>query len=359
MQALYSYFVNEKTLTDICLTKLKTSCNHKNIEEIKETFLKKIKRIDISKNETNIIEKSKYLDICNHYEQEIAIYKNFLFNSLKNQNNKISESFDIVLIILVIWKDIAMLSYQKTKGLYSKELNIKNFASNKILCAISNNPKIKSIKPEIIKKFPKLETNAKIWYKDILKNDKTFINYCSKTENHLSNEDLLIYLSKKIISKQEITNVFFEGLDTMWYLTNDIVCKLTTNMIKNIASKIGDTNHHLSSYISEITIDEKKTIFFENLTKGTIEKWEYIIKKLEKYAENWSMNRIFFLDKLLIVMASYEMLFMGIPKSISMDEYIDLSKQYSTPKSKLFINGVLDTFCKNININEYEKMQQI
>ena len=59
--------------------------------------------------------------------------------------------------------------------------------------------------------------------------------------------------------------------------------------------------------------------------------------------ENWEMERIAMMDVILMKMAICEILnFESVPTKVSMNEYIEISKDYSTPKSKVFINGILD-----------------
>ena len=65
-------------------------------------------------------------------------------------------------------------------------------------------------------------------------------------------------------------------------------------------------------------------------------------------AKNWELDRIANIDKILIKMAFSEILYMKeLPVKVSLNEYIEISKYYSTQKSKLFINGVLDSAVKN------------
>jgi len=67
---------------------------------------------------------------------------------------------------------------------------------------------------------------------------------------------------------------------------------------------------------------------------------EYIKSK----AQNWELNRIAQIDKILMYMAISEMLnFQEIPIKVTINEYLELAKQYSTPKSSRFINGILDS----------------
>jgi N utilization substance protein B len=72
-----------------------------------------------------------------------------------------------------------------------------------------------------------------------------------------------------------------------------------------------------------------------------------------KHAQNWDLERIATMDILLIQMALTELIeFQGIPVKVSMNEYIDLAKIFSTPKSSLFINGLLDKMVTELKENK-------
>ena len=64
---------------------------------------------------------------------------------------------------------------------------------------------------------------------------------------------------------------------------------------------------------------------------------------IKNKASNWDINRIAIMDMILLKMALTELMeFQSIPTKVTLNEYIELSKYYSTPKSKVFINGILD-----------------
>ena len=68
---------------------------------------------------------------------------------------------------------------------------------------------------------------------------------------------------------------------------------------------------------------------------------------IEKHSENWDLDRIAFMDKLFLKMAFTELLYMNsLPIKVTLNEYIEISKYYSTSKSKIFVNGILDKVVK-------------
>jgi len=88
---------------------------------------------------------------------------------------------------------------------------------------------------------------------------------------------------------------------------------------------------------------EEDKVFFNNLFKYTIENEEFIDSFVEKQSKNWDKDRFALTDLIILKMGITEMLaFSNVPVKVTINEYIDISKSYSTPKSKQFINGMLD-----------------
>jgi N utilization substance protein B len=88
---------------------------------------------------------------------------------------------------------------------------------------------------------------------------------------------------------------------------------------------------------------EEDDIFLRTLFDECVEKELEYEKYFEHLLKNWEVERTAMMDRIIITMAIAEMLnFPGIPVKVTINEYIEISKLYSTPKSKQFINGVLD-----------------
>ena len=88
--------------------------------------------------------------------------------------------------------------------------------------------------------------------------------------------------------------------------------------------------------------DDADTLFINKLYDGVREKFDFLKSVVERYSKGFSFERIFKIDCALIMMASYEILYIGdIPTAASVNEAVELAKKYSTDKSAAFINGVL------------------
>ena len=98
------------------------------------------------------------------------------------------------------------------------------------------------------------------------------------------------------------------------------------------------------SHTTSLEIQE----FTQELVKGVIEKKEIIDKIIKEKVLNWEIERISIIDKNVIRIAIYELLYKKeIPRKVSINEAIEISKKYSTDESGHFVNGILDKIKKN------------
>jgi transcription antitermination protein NusB len=89
--------------------------------------------------------------------------------------------------------------------------------------------------------------------------------------------------------------------------------------------------------------------FFEELYHQTLQEDEKYEAMIAASVKNWDVERVALLDKIILKMALCEMhIFRSIPVKVTINEYIEISKLYSTPKSKQFVNGVLDKMAQEL-----------
>ncbi len=113
-------------------------------------------------------------------------------------------------------------------------------------------------------------------------------------------------------------------------------------LIQNFLQKPG-------SYDFNEMISKEKWNFAQSLLETTIEKKEVSMELLKPKLKNWDAERIAALDLIIIQMGISEFLFFEtIPTKVTINEYIDLAKDYSTPQSGQFINGILDNIHKEL-----------
>lgn len=92
------------------------------------------------------------------------------------------------------------------------------------------------------------------------------------------------------------------------------------------------------------TADEAAVqLFADPLIRGAIEHRDAVDEQIKKYAKNWDLHRIAAVDRSILRLAIYEMLYRDdIPPIVSINEAVDIAKKFSTQDSGKFVNGILD-----------------
>jgi N utilization substance protein B len=156
------------------------------------------------------------------------------------------------------------------------------------------------------------------------------------------------YLKKllnKVLFKNQDINMYFENENIHWSDDRLII----RSMIKKTIESLNSPNFNTFAF-ANLSNDIKDDInfassLFDSTVDNTSEYDEYIIKN----SKNWKLDRISLMDKSILRMGIDEMVnFPNIPIKVTMNECIDIAKDYSTPKSGLFINGVLDVISLNL-----------
>ena len=144
-------------------------------------------------------------------------------------------------------------------------------------------------------------------------------------------------LFKNEIINSEFLHNFIEDKSIYWLDDIDLCCSMALKTLKTV---VLDKEISILSLYKE---DDDEKEFILNLCRNTIEMDVENEKLIEILAVNWEVDRIAKMDVLLLKMALVELqTCSNIPTKVTMNEYIEISKFYSTPKSNLFINGILD-----------------
>ncbi len=106
-----------------------------------------------------------------------------------------------------------------------------------------------------------------------------------------------------------------------------------------------DVEEVINEYLESIEIEDRKKInidFLKELINGVLDNINDIDKNIEKYLENWAIDRLGLTDQAIIRISVYELLYTDTPNLVCINEAIELSKKYSDEKVSKMINGVLD-----------------
>jgi N utilization substance protein B len=162
-----------------------------------------------------------------------------------------------------------------------------------------------------------------------------------------SEKDILEYIFTGLMLPNEVFGNHIEELFTNWDDDGEMISQLV----------IGYIGKPQSVNLGEI-ISKEKWDFAKSLLQTVIDKKEVIMDLIKPKLKNWDADRIATLDMILMQMGVSEFLyFETIPPKVTINEYIDVAKEYSTPQSGQFVNGILDNIHKDLVRDE--KMHKI
>jgi transcription antitermination protein NusB len=156
-------------------------------------------------------------------------------------------------------------------------------------------------------------------------------------------KEIFIQIFKKFLAKSEILLFYFEDKSIYWSDDFHASNLLALKTIKSWEPDWDDRTKLPVFFSNGGSDKDEDKEFLINLFRKTIMKSEEYDKLIDEKAKNWEMDRIAIMDVLIIKMALVEILESpSIPLKVTLNEYIELAKSYSTPKSKIFVNGILD-----------------
>ncbi len=297
-------------------------------------------------------------DIRSAVNNAVVYYQNQLKKDFKlfghQMVNAVEKIYDHYLAILQITEVLVRLiegeeEKKATRFTEKTEPNYKIFLQNQVVRKLLAN---KSYQERTIRRNINWGSDIdqiRQLYKTGLKQDETFLAYLEKTE-HTYEEDheLVKYLYKDLFFKDETLQKYFEEQDLNWQENKPIVKSLVNKTIKSL-DEAADENLALLDLSANWEDDR---LFFEELYHKTIQDNAVYETLIADHMQNWDVERVALIDKIILKMALCEMhIFRSIPVKVTINEYIEISKLYSTPKSKQFINGVLDKIAQELADN--------
>jgi N utilization substance protein B len=170
-----------------------------------------------------------------------------------------------------------------------------------------------------------------------IKESETFFSFMSnEIDSYEEDRTFLIELFKEEIANSDIFYSYLEEENINWIDDIDLVCSMVVKTLKNFTE---ETQEILPLYKDK----EDEIFFVKELLRKTISLNSENESLIDELTKNWELDRIAKMDVILMKMALTEMqVFSNVPTKVTLNEYIEISKFYSTPKSNTFINGVLD-----------------
>ncbi len=277
-------------------------------------------------------------------DRDLKHFRKLMLEDVENINYKYLE----LLALLIELSDFVEIDETEKKNKLikalptaTKELKLQH---NAVIKALQNN---KDFEREKIRKGIALEPSfVRNTFKEYLKTDPEYIKYQELDESTpFQDRDMCLYILKTIFLKKEAVVIHFESNDLNWTENSSIVKSMAVKTIKSLTE--GSTDEDKLLAISS-NWEEDKAYFIELFDK-TVQMDAKLDPIINDRLKNWESDRVAITDKIIMKLATTEMIiFPGIPVKVSINEFIEISKIYSTPKSKIFVNGILDSIATDL-----------
>ena len=265
---------------------------------------------------------------------------------LKHSILKLYELYVLNLQLLVEVQKLAAkkIALSKKKILATQEDLKPNtkFINNKIINTISESVSLEGfISLNNLKNWELNGEYVKIVF-DQLQQSDLYKKYLDTVEDSYKvDKAFVINFFKEIIAPNDKLADYFEGNMISWV---DDIPFVNTWVVKTLSSQ----KENKAFVLGSLYKDKDDEDFVSEIFKKTILKHKEFEKDIEEKTPNWETDRIADVDMILIKMAISEFInFPSIPTRVTINEYIEISKDYSTEKSSYFINGVLDKISKD------------
>ncbi|MDF1672879.1 MAG: transcription antitermination factor NusB [Vicingaceae bacterium] len=280
-------------------------------------------------------------------------------NELKCENElflSLERMHDLYLILLTLGQELIHQSKFKMEDAKKKRLpsdedlnpNTK-FVNNAVFALLAENNSLnEQVKNKKLTWHADQELMLKLF--NFTREHKVFQDYMSTREASFEEDQkFVVDFYKKIIPEFDLLISELEDKSIFWgYDEMDFILSMILKTIKKF-----DKNSDASASLLKLYRDEEEDIkFVKDLFRKTIANDEENTELIGEKTKNWDVERIALVDVMLMKLALTELLyFKSIPVKVTLNEYIELSKWYSTPKSKVFVNGVLDKLVAELKTN--------
>ncbi len=270
-------------------------------------------------------------------------------------SNSISKVYSMVIINLLFLTKVAAFAASHAKIKATKHLSTEEdknasikLSENCISLMLDNDTAFtKFVAKEKLEAYVK-DDMIKELFKEV-SNSESYQEYLGAKSSPEEDKKILTFIYKKIFKGNEAYQHHLEDIFPTWPDDKNSVTYEVLNIIKRIATL--DSKKELAGlfheFLNETIVEEQK--FGSDLLSASVKHSSETLDMIEATLKNWMMDRVSLLDMILLRMALCEFLYFSkIPVKVTMNEYIEISKIYSTDKSKEFINGILDKIMKDL-----------
>ena len=261
----------------------------------------------------------------------------------------LSKAYDMYNYLLLLMVEITKQAQRKQSAAKNKLLptaeelypNTK-FVDNRFVAQLEVNKQLLEFSENQKKTWENESEFVKNLCEKIMDSDMYKEYMASETSSYEEDRELWRKIYKRIIFNNDELDQVLEDQSLYWNDDKEIVDTFVLKTIKRFDEQNGAKQELLPEFK-----DEEDQDFARRLFRRTILNADYYRHLISENTRNWDLDRVAFMDVIIMQIALAEILsFPNIPVSVSLNEYVEIAKLYSTPKSGSFINGTLDGIVK-------------
>lgn len=354
MQALYGYFVTADSLVEVAKASLE---DYHSLDPAKHDFTEKASFEKRKRTAVRLFLKNMdktQVEGADNAEPEIlssvnATLQNFHLERDKEAKRRSSDMMKEARNLENAYLKLLMLpielehreKLEREKDLKAKK-SIRNypFVDHPIIGLLKEADVIKKAASDPSLSWANDTDTIEVWYKKQIRTHEFMDGYFNEEVDDL---DLVLEFYKKVLFKNEVMVSYLENEFLHWVENQPILKSMLVKTLKSLT-------HEDTFLLAELTKNgEEDFEFLQRLFDDVIEHDDYLEGLIASRTKNWEVDRIAVTDRVILKLALVEMMNSpSIPVKVSINEAIEISKIYSTPKSKQFINGVLDVLSNEL-----------
>jgi N utilization substance protein B len=268
--------------------------------------------------------------------------------------HSIDKFYDLYLLVLLILIEMAQLEEDRIEMRRNKKIRTSDdedpsarFVDNKIIGLLKSNQELINLKKERKLNWKKNKEILKRVFAEFIETELYLSYIKSEDYSYAVDKKMIMGFYSDFLSENPQFIEFLEEENIYWNDDCSFAIMMAMKTIDGFKLQ-GAVNKIFPLFKNEDDID-----FARKLMRSSITRKEEYIKIIEKHTQNWETERIAQVDLLILQMAIAELFeFKSIPVKVTLNEFIEISKYYSTDKSKVFINGILDNIIKQLENDE-------
>lgn len=274
-------------------------------------------------------------------------------NHLMESVDKMKDLFVWQLSFLIETKRFAenRIEENKRKNLPTKEdLNPNmRYVNNRVIKALENNKQLRKEEERLKINWADHQDIIRGYY-NMMRNTEEYMNYMTADVDDFNHDkNFIVTMIKNYFSDLEVLQDFYEEKSIFFVDDYHLVSAMLLKFINDMKVSFNEDSLLPSLYKIDKKDDVNNKDFIRTLFRETIMHNDEYTKLIGDNVneKKWEKDRICVMDMIILKMAITEFLCMSyIPVKVTMNEYIEISKYFSTPKSKIFVNGILDKLLK-------------